>query len=770
MRLTISLLLFLLSFSVSAQIAIIPQPVSLKQPKIAAKFTISPSTIIVLEGSNLETTATFLNDYLEDVYHFRLKVESSGSSSTNAIRLNFERLDNDIEGAYLMTVDNKGVYIAGDNEPGVFYGMQTLLQLLPVAQVSNSKLPVPYCSIEDYPRFAYRGMHLDVGRHFFPVSFVKKYIDYLALHKMNYFHWHLTEDQGWRIEIKKYPKLTTVGGYRNGTIIGRYPGKGNDSLRYGGFYTQDEIKEVVKYAASRYVTIIPEIEMPGHSSAAIAAYPELSCFPGESTKHPVQCAWAGDTTGKQVQQTWGVFDDVYCAGKENTFTFLQDVIDEVVTLFPAKYIHVGGDESPKANWKRCPLCQQRMKENGLKNEHELQSYFIQRMEKYLNSKGKTLIGWDEILEGGLAPNALVMSWRGEKGGVEATSQNHTVIMTPEDPVYFDHTQSKNEDSVTIGGYNPLEKVYAYEPIAKGIDAEHAKYVFGGQANMWSEYLTNDRKVEYMLFPRMSALSEILWSPKEKRNWSDFELRLKSQFRRYDLWKANYSRAYFDLKATAIAATNYKNVLWKMETNGTGKKIRIKTEADSFYYKSPVVITRPGSYEAYMVDNNGTVLGNPVKQTFSFNKATGKKVVLLTKPSDKYPGDGAFTLVNGIQNKAKLARSSEFIGYDGGGDCSALIDLGKETKMDSLIAHILDQTASWVWPPSGIDIWTSHDGKKFSTATFTKESGDNKLMCAFSKSITARYVKILIHNQGIIPDGNPGAGSKGWLMVDEIEIK
>jgi hexosaminidase len=411
-----------------------------------------------------------------------------------------------------------------------------------------------------------------------------------------------------------------------------------------------------------------------------------------------------------------------------------------------------------------------MKENGLNYEHELQSYFIQRMEKYLNSKGKTLIGWDEILEGGLAPNALVMSWRGEKGGVEATSQNHTVIMTPEDPVYFDHTQSKNEDSVTIGGYNPLDKVYAYEPIAKGIDAAHAKYVFGGQANMWSEYLTNDRKVEYMLFPRMSALSEVLWSPKEKRNWSDFELRLKSQFSRYNLWKADYSKAYFDLKATAIAATSYKNVLWKMQTNGTGKKIRIKTGVDSFYYKTPVLITGPGSYEAYMVDNNGTMLGKPIKQTFSFNKATGKKVTLLTKPSDKYPGDGAFTLVNGIQNTAKLARSSEFIGYDGGADCSVLIDLGKETKMDSLIAHILDQTASWVWPPSGIDIWTSHDGKKFSSATFTKQTGDNKLMCAFSGPVTARYVKVLIHNQGVIPDGNPGAGSKAWLMVDEIEVK
>ena len=247
---------------------------------------------------------------------------------------------------------------------------------------------------------------------------------------MNYFHWHLTEDQGWRIEIKKYPKLTEVGAWRNGTIIGHYPGSGNDGIRYGGFYTQDEIKEVVAYASKRYITVIPEIEMPGHSSAAIAAYPFLSCFPNESTKHPPECAWSGDTTGKQVQQTWGVFEDVFCAGKDSTFQFLEDVLDEVMKLFPSKYIHVGGDECPKENWKRCPLCQKRIQDQHLKDEHELQSYFIQRMEKYLNSKGKTLIGWDEILEGGLAPNAVVMSWRGEEGGIAAAKQKHDVIMTP----------------------------------------------------------------------------------------------------------------------------------------------------------------------------------------------------------------------------------------------------------------------------------------------------------------------------------------------------
>lgn len=538
MRSTIGMLFMLLFLHGNGQsINIIPQPVSIKQPRIAANFTINGDTRIVLEGGNLEKTASYLNDYLERFYQMKLKVVKN-SDSKNAIRLNYERLDSPHEGAYSMTVDSKGAYIAGDNENGVFYGVQSLIQLLPL---SPSAVNIPYCTINDYPRFAYRGMHLDASRHFFPVSFVLNYIDYLALHKLNIFHWHLTDDQGWRIEIKQYPLLTSTGGYRNGTIIGKSPGTGNDGIRYGGYYTQEEIKQVVKYAADRYITVIPEIEMPGHSSAAIAAYPELSCFPGESTKPRNQTAWSGDTTGKQVQQAWGVFPDVYCAGKENTFRFLQNVLDEVIPLFPSKYIHVGGDECPKDNWKRCPFCQQRMKDNNLKDEHELQSYFIQRMEKYLNSKGKTLIGWDEILEGGLAPNAVVMSWRGEDGGIAAAKEKHKVIMTPQKPVYFDHTQNKAEDSLTIGGYNPIENVYAYEPVPKQMNAADAKYVMGAQANVWTEYMDNPRKVEYMIFPRMSALSEVLWSPKTKRNWKDFQQRLQVQLKRYDLWGMNYSR-------------------------------------------------------------------------------------------------------------------------------------------------------------------------------------------------------------------------------------
>ena len=439
---------------------------------------------------------------------------------------------------YTLNITNQSIDISGDSYQGTFYGIQTLIQLLPVEK--STSLTIQGASIEDYPRFAYRGLMLDAGRHFFPVDFVKQYIDFIALHKMNTFHWHLTEDQGWRIEIKKYPRLTQVGGCRNGTIIGHHPGKGNDNTKDCGYYTQEQIKDIVQYAADRFVTVIPELELPGHSSAAIAAYPQLSCFPDEPTPVAKGVTWNGPQTGKQVQQSWGVYSDVFCPS-EYTFQFLEDVIDELVQLFPSKYIHIGGDESPKDAWKRSAFCQNLIKEKGLKNEHQLQSYFIQRIEKYVNSKGRSIIGWDEILEGGLAPNATVMSWRGEQGGIDAAKQHHDVIMTPTTYVYFDYSQSKKEDSLTIGGYLPLEVVYKYNPIPAKLSAEEAVYIKGAQSNVWSEYLSNGKKVEYMIFPRLTALSEVLWSSPEHKNWDDFKTRLQVQFKRYVLWKVSYNQ-------------------------------------------------------------------------------------------------------------------------------------------------------------------------------------------------------------------------------------
>ena len=369
-----------LSSVINSQVNIIPQPVEIKMGTGTHSFK-TPLQIVYEEVA--KKSAEFLAEYLEKFYQVKSNLTPSSSNSRDAYYITLMTGPVDNKGAYELKID-KNLSIAGDAE-GVFYGVQTLIQLFP-PHISNNLIQLPYLTIKDHPRFGYRGLHLDVGRNFMPVDFIKKYIDYIAYHKMNYFHWHLTEDQGWRIEIKKYPKLTSVGAWRNGTIIGRHPGTGNDNKKADGFYTQQQIKEIVNYAADRYITIVPEIEMPGHGSAAIAAYPNLSCFPNEPTKNyfPKTGKWAGDSTGKQVQQAWGIYSDVFCAGKEETFKFLKDVIDEVVTLFPGKYIHVGGDECPKANWKRCPNCQKIIKNKNLKDEHELQSYFIQRMEKYIN--------------------------------------------------------------------------------------------------------------------------------------------------------------------------------------------------------------------------------------------------------------------------------------------------------------------------------------------------------------------------------------------------
>jgi len=770
---------------------LVPVPAELKMGK--GTFNVNWKTVIILEGSNLEKTAALFNDYLQLKAGFKLKTVKNYTGH-NAIRLNFERLDNEIPGAYVLNIDDKGIYIAGDNENGVFYGIQTFMQLIPLSvnskQQANGEFNIPQLAITDHPRFPYRGMHLDVGRHFFPISFVKKYIDYLAAYKFNKFHWHLTEDQGWRIEIKKYPGLMKTGAWRNGTLIGRYPGKGSDNKTYGGYYTQAEIKEVVAYAKARYIDVIPEIEMPGHSSAAIAAYPWLSCFPAKPTEIPAkmisQKSIDEQKAGriKLVQETWGVFDDVFCAGKNSTFTFLENVIDEVSVLFPSKYFHIGGDESPKTHWKICAACQKRMKDNNLKDEHELQSWFVQRIEKYLNSKGKTMIGWDEILEGGLAPNAVVMSWRGEKGGIEAAKQKHQVIMTPGNPVYFDHTQSKNEDSVTFGGYNPIENVYTYEPVSKELSAEEGKYILGAQANMWTEYQSNTRKIEYQLFPRITALSEVLWSPKEKRDWKDFERRLPVIFERLDKQGINYSKAYYDLQTNVVPSTDKNDlVLWKLSSKNKDQEITVT-------YAGPMkialqqkgkgnvemAVTHQGTYNAKM--NAGSTREVVVSQTFSLNKATGKKITLTTEADKKYPGDGAFTLVNGVQNEKGMLKSSEFLGFNGT-DMEALIDLGKTTDVSNVIVHVLEQNGSWIYLPSKIEVTfipdvdlATADLKNFPSTIRTIDPIEDK----GTKTITVennqkcRYVKVKAKNYGIIPSGNPGAGNPAWLFVDEIEVQ
>ena len=748
-----------------------PMPAEVKMGK--GIFSINKNTLIVIEGKGQNKNTLVLNEYLKNTVGYKLQIAKKNTAS-NTIVLNTNRLDSKISGSYILESNSKATTISGFDDAGISYGIQTLIQLLqtsnPLSNVKKFSLSIPQLSIIDYPRFQYRGMHLDVARHFYPISFIKKYIDYLAAYKFNTFHWHLTDDQGWRIEIKKYPKLTQVGGFRNGTIIGRYPGKDNDSLRYGGFYTQAQIKEIVQYAADKYITVIPEIEMPGHASAAIAAYPQLSCFPTEDTQVPKGSAWSGITKGKQVQQTWGVFEDVF-APTDYTFNFLQDVLDEVITLFPSKYIHIGGDECPKEAWKKSEVCQQLIKENNLKDEHGLQSYFINRIEKYLNTKGKNIIGWDEILEGGLAPNATVMSWRGEAGGIEAAKQGHKVIMTPGKPVYFDHSQSKNEDSVTIGGYNSIEDVYAYEPIPAALNSEQAKYVLGAQANIWTEYMKNERKVEYMLFPRIAALSEVLWSPKEKRNWNDFERRLPAIFENLEKQKINYSKAYYDLKATVLPTKNNEGLHWKLESKQKEVLTINKNNWDSIWgYSKPELLKESATLYAY---NSKT----KIAQKFLFNIATGKKITLANEASKSYPGDGAFTLVNGVQNEKGLAKSSEFLGFNGT-DLDATIDFGKDVDIYKISLHTLNQNGSWIYLPTAIEvsfipyadttIITRNPPIETITQKITDENNLQQIKLAEPK--TCRYIKIVAKNYGIIPRGKPGAGNPAWLFVDEIEVE
>lgn len=509
--------------------AIIPQPVNIIANS-KGNFQLNKNTLIHISDTSLNNSARFLTAYLNQYYKLDLAVTKTPDfDRKNVINL---ITDKKIPGAseqYTLTTEQKNITIAGSTPQAIFYGVQTLIQILPV-ESNLANFTIPGVNITDYPRFAYRGMHLDVSRHFFDIAFVKKYIDYLALHKLNNFHWHLTDDQGWRIEIKKHPKLTNISAWRNGTIIGLFPGTGNDGLRYGGYYTQEEVKEVIKYAADRYINIIPEIDVPAHSMSILAAYPEFGTEP---------------TKKYEVAQTWGIFNrqNNVLQPTEKTFKFLEEVLTEVMELFPSRYIHIGGDEASKLWWKQSAVSQQIMKTNGIKDESGLQSYFIHRIEKFVNSKGKTIIGWDEILDGGLAPNAVVMSWRGEKGGIAAAKQKHKVIMTTEAMMYFNHSQFLKDDSLTAARYLPLKTVYDYEPVPSVLTKDEASYIWGGQANLWTEYVANPAKVEYMLFPRLDALSEVLWSPKEKRNYTDFQKRLKTQFKRYDLMKVNYSKRY-----------------------------------------------------------------------------------------------------------------------------------------------------------------------------------------------------------------------------------
>ena len=515
-RITVLLLFFSQTNTIYSQVNnIIPTP---KEQTIKKGFMLIENNPEIITNDKFKSASTLLKNAINE-----LNLHND-EKPKNRIKFSYnKKLDNE---EYILRINSNLITISASSENGAIFGFQSLNQLMNL-NLNNGAIKLKNQEIKDSPRFKYRGMHLDVGRHMYPIDFIKKYIDGLAMLKFNNFHWHLTEDQGWRIEIEKYPELNNIGSFRDSTLIGHYGDKPRqfDKSRYGGFYTKKEIKEIVKYANKRGINVIPEIEMPGHSQAAVASYPMLGC--------------SGEQVG--VAPLWGVFKEIYCS-KNETFDFLEDIIDEVVELFPSKYIHIGGDEAPKTNWKACENCQNVIKREGLKDEHELQSYFITRMEQYINSKGKQIIGWDEILEGGLAPNATVMSWRGISGGLEAAKMNHEVIMTPNATCYLDHYQAKDtaNEPLAIGGYTPIEEIYNYEPIPSELDKSLHKYIIGAQGNVWTEYMKTSDHVEYMVFPRILALSEVVWAD-NRPSFEDFEKKVNDTYPILDRMKINYSQ-------------------------------------------------------------------------------------------------------------------------------------------------------------------------------------------------------------------------------------
>ena len=583
----------------------LPQEVSITN---GGSFVLTPSTSIIYPEGNdlLKQAGEFLASYIKEATGYAPKVATAKSSKP--IHLSIDKSISNPEG-YRLTVTPEGIELAGATEAGVFYGVQTLRKSIPaVAEGMNIELPA--VTINDYPRFAYRGMHLDVSRHFFPADSVKKYIDILALHNMNTFHWHLTDDQGWRIEIKKYPELTKIGSQRKQTVIGHNSGE-YDGKPYGGFYTQDEIRDVIAYAKERFITIIPEIDLPGHQQAALATYPELGCTGGPY----------------DVWQQWGVSEDVICAGNEKSMQFLEDVLSEVIDLFPSEYIHIGGDECPKIRWKTCPKCQARIKAEGIKGdkkhsaEEYLQSSVISQMEKFVESKGRHIIGWDEILEGGLAPNATVMSWRGVDGGIEAAKQHHNVIMTPNTYLYFDYYQSTDTENepMAIGGYLPLERVYSLEPTA-GIPDEYKKYVIGVQANLWTEYIPTFSQVEYMVMPRMAALAEVQWTDPSKKEYQSFLPRLARMTKLYDRLGYNYAKNIFDIHAEFTTDTENGEVVVDLSTMGDGDIYYTLDGSEptsaSNKYDTPVRIKENATIKAVVVRPAGNSRVFSEKITFS----------------------------------------------------------------------------------------------------------------------------------------------------------
>ena len=610
-------------------------------------------------------------------------------------------------------------------------------------------------------------MHLDVARHFFSVDEVKRYIDLLAMHKLNVFHWHLTDDQGWRIEIKKYPKLTEIGSIRKHTMVKKNFDQ-YDNTPYGGYYTQDQIRDIVNYAKERFITIIPEVDLPGHMVAALASYPSLGCTGGPY----------------EVQGMWGVHPDVLCAGKEETYEFVTDVLSEVIELFPSRYIHIGGDECPKDRWKKCPLCQARIQKLGLKTDKEhtaeerLQSYFMTRVEKFLNENDRQIIGWDEILEGGAAPNATVMSWRGTDGGVQAAKLRHNVVMTPNTYLYFDYYQSEDTQTepLAIGSYVPLERVYDFEPVPDTLDNDSKKYILGAQANLWTEYISDFKQVEYMLLPRLDALSEVQWTRPENKNWVNFLDRLQHNIQVYDLKGYNYGKHIFGINPEYRIIPEKHCIEVTLRTQGDAPVYytldgTVPTEK-STRYTQPIELTENTDLKAIVVRPG--MKTNMFEKEYVFNKATARKITLNSAPNDRYTFKGGQTLVDGMIGDMGFA-TGRWIGFSPG-DLDAVIDLGETTFISKVELGILFDKDNWIFPSDHISVLVSQDGVKYNSVADTvlvlpdqSVKNDRMIQGVAFDPVNTRYVKIKANSVKSLPAWHGAKGKPGFLFVDEINI-
>lgn len=760
---------FLLPSTAAGQTAdfnIIPRP---QQVKVSndAPFTLSAKTVISLgtNSQDMKRNANMLASYIEQATGIRPAIGKGKSGA--AIILTIDKTIANAEG-YKLDADAKQIRIAGASAAGVFYGIQTLRKSLPLVNGKASKVSIPAVHIADAPRFAYRGTHLDVSRHFVTADSVRQFIDMLALHNINRFHWHLTDDQGWRIEIKKYPLLTQIGSKRAQTVIGHNSGK-YDGKPYSGFYTQKQIRDIVKYAADRYITIVPEIDLPGHMQAALAAYPDMGCTGGPY----------------EVWQKWGVSDNVLCAGNDKTLTFIDNVLKEITQLFPSKYIHVGGDECPKTQWQKCPKCQARIKalnleaKDGHSAEERLQSYIITHASNYLKSLGRNTIGWDEILEGGLAEGATVMSWRGESGGIAAAKQHHDVVMTPNSYLYFDYYQSldKANEPLAIGGYLPLETVYSYEPMPKELTADEARHIIGVQANIWTEYMPTFKQMQYMALPRLAALSEVQWSQPALKDYTSFTNRLTEFTHMYDRLGYNYAKHLYNVAIHVDSDNKWREILIHMTTAGNAE-IRYTLDgteptANSTLYTGAIVLQKSAKIRAAAFRDGKR--SSVTSQNISFNKATACPVELLQPTHKNYTYKGGATLTDGLLGDKGFG-TGRWLGFSGN-DLEAVIDLKQNTDVSSVSLNTCVDKGSWIFDARNIEVSVSADGKSFtkvaskSLPALEEQTPDNIYTYELTfPQTTTRYVKLTATSEHNIPKWHGGKGKPAFLFVDEISVK